>query len=286
MDALSSQLRCLTHHQDCQQRRGSFARLYVLSAFSVAMSTRGPFANTGSARSNAPPTHARWTNESELPYMSRGFEGGMAGKKTRDKDKRRMIDRERAVVHEDEDDWFGEQRRSNGYPAPRKGSPYQKRQSDANRRPGRSDDRFGKRDHMPFSHSHLMSPAPATPVKGISFGKLALPVNSSPSGKGRKLGTSGSTTGDRGKGRSTPAGKAHLPRRPEPPGAGPASGSTGSKKRRKTNEEKGRDWENEWRASGKGGGPVFEWGKDMDREERKMKVEATKISGQRYTGGY
>ncbi|WVQ99390.1 hypothetical protein IAU59_006523 [Kwoniella sp. CBS 9459] len=104
---------------DCSKRRGSLARLTAPSAFSYAMSTRGPFAFSRSSR-NAdlpPPTHSRFDDDGDdyenLPFITGGyknFAGSNAGKKGREKEKERMRarERERAALGESDDEpsWF------------------------------------------------------------------------------------------------------------------------------------------------------------------------------------
>ncbi|OCF42921.1 hypothetical protein I317_03272 [Kwoniella heveanensis CBS 569] len=111
---------------DCSKRRGSLARLTAPSAFSYAMSTRGPFAFSCSSR-NAdlpPPTHSRFDDDEDdyenLPFISGGyknFAGSNAGKKGREKEKERMRakERERAALgdSDEEPSWFDGPRRGN-----------------------------------------------------------------------------------------------------------------------------------------------------------------------------
>lgn len=277
----------LSFSQDCQQRRRSLARLFVPSAFSIAMSTLGPYADAGPSRSTAPATHARWNDDGELPYMTPGFEGAMAGRKSRDKAKRRMMESDRRG-QDDEEDWFGGSQRKNGISIRGRGSgrgtPIQRRPWPSDHGPGLKSNPSSQRDHLPFSHSHLMSPAPASaPAKGIAFGKLTLPVDSPTIGKGRKPANPALAMVNR---ITSSASASRNASQPNASSGSPTPGSSRSKKRRTRCEEHGRDWEGEWRASGQGGGPVMGWGKDINWEERKVKKEAAKVAGQRYTGGY
>ncbi|WVF71437.1 hypothetical protein IAT40_006241 [Kwoniella sp. CBS 6097] len=114
---------------DCSKRRGSLARLTVPSAFSYAMSTRGPFAFSRSSR-NAdlpPPTHSRFDDDDDhddyddLPFITGGyknFAGANAGKKGREKEKERMRarERDRAALGESDDEpsWFDGPRNNGG----------------------------------------------------------------------------------------------------------------------------------------------------------------------------
>ena len=274
----------LMKNQDCQQRRGSLARLYVPSAFSIAMSSRGPFTHTVPPQATSLSTHARWTDDDELPDMTKGFQGEMAGRKTRDKERRRMMDYERGT-QDDGDDWFDGPKQS-------KGPSIRGRESSSQKRPKGSDGRASrspiKRGDLPFSHSPFMSPTPAKlPANGISFGKLALPVDSSTLDKVRRREKPAMAAVNGTKSPDTPA---TMMRQAASPKHHPVLGPSHANKRRKREEVSERDWELEWRASGNGGGPVIGWGKDVYREEKKAKKdakkEAAKISGQRYTGGY
>lgn len=213
--------------------------------------------------------------------MSKGSQGDMARRKTREKERKRMMDRDRGAPREDEDDWFNGPKRSNGLSTRGKGTPYHKRPLNSDRRPAQSNT---KRNHLPFSHSHLMSPAPASaPAKGIAFGKLVLPVDSPIPAKPKKPANPALAMANHAMSRDAPAGKKRLPNSSV---GSPVPGSARKQKRRKQDETIGRDWENEWRASGKGGGSVVGWGKEIDREERRAKKEDLRVSGQRYTGGY
>ena len=247
------------------------------------MSTLGPYCGDGtkSFRSTEPSSHARWTEDGELPYTSIGFEGGSAGRKSREKEKRRMMNRdEESRVGDDE--WFPGLRQMSGK------STRNRSTGDRIRSPLRHSlfDVGSKRDHLPFSHSHLMANVPAsTPIKGISFGKLTPPSGSSTKIKSRYPVNPELAAFDRISRQSSDSSSL----------LGPASTSTSKAKKRRRREGTERDWEREWRSSGKGGGPVSEWGKEMDREEKKVRKKATGIdgrshpmgiTGQRYTGGY
>ena len=266
------------------------------------MASRGPYCDSTSARSNhyddgIPSTHARWDEDEPLPYVSKGFEGAGAGKKSRDKERRRMMDRERGT-RDDEADWFDRPKRGppglpiRGAARTGRGTRHAKRPWDPDTR---ETDRGSRHDGLPFGHAHLMSSARASaPANGIKFGKLTLPDDSRPVNKSRKSGNPALAVVNRalGRGEIRPTlGKngnqteSAAGSRTESPAA--SGSSSRMKKRRKgRDEERGKDWESEWRMNGNGGGNVADWGRELDREEKKAKVDKGKVSGQRYTGGY
>lgn len=264
----------------------------------------------------ATPVHARWDDDdSPLPYVTPKFGGLNAGKKTADKAKRAMIDREAGEIDEDdEDDWFNARRgepsqrgisiRGRGKSTPMAGG---RRPWDSENRPGVGKAKATGREPLPFSHSHLMASAPASSKgKGIQFGKLSLPEtpngsnNDSPTAKQAKkrgVGQSGNLLSRALENSSREAGS----RSGSPMVKGPTSlsvppsdssdGSSSSKKRRKkrkeANDEQDRDPESRWWESGNGGGKVTSWGRELDKSDAGLKEKKKPAtSGQRYVGGY
>ncbi|WVR07006.1 hypothetical protein IAU60_004045 [Kwoniella sp. DSM 27419] len=191
---------------DCTSRRGSFARLTFPSAFSQAMASRGPFFLSRPSRHSdlPPPTHSRFDEDGEiddydnLPFITGGYKnfgGSNAGRKSREKDKARLMAREREQEDDDEPSWFDSGRAgpsagrgrgggrgaggSSGYSTPNAGpgqrdkgrkpwdSEYRERTPrnlrDRSRSPPSSRSRerggFNGKGNMPFSHGHLMSPS-------------------------------------------------------------------------------------------------------------------------------
>ncbi|CAD6578384.1 MAG: hypothetical protein TREMPRED_002167 [Tremellales sp. Tagirdzhanova-0007] len=120
-------------------------------------------------------------------------------------------------------------------------------------------------------------------AKGVTFGKLTLPDIDSRKPNQREETLHAPQKVNRVKRHDETGG---TKRQHSSPKRVPSVGSSRSKTKRKHKEEHERDWEREWRASGGAGGPVIEWGKEIDREQKKAKKEAAKVSGQRYVGGY
>ena len=209
----------------------------------------------------------------------------MAGRRGREKDKRRMIDRDKRSRN-DEDDWFDDPKRESGSSLRRRETSNQKNTRDDDSLPKWYTERSSKqRDHLPFSHSHLIA-AESASVKGISFGKLTLPDSDTRKPNKQEKPSHPLEKVNRVKRRDEIEG---ARRQRSPLKHGSVVGASRSKsKGNKGNhhEEHERDWEREWRASGGAGGPVIGWGRDMDREERQAKKDAARVSGQRYMGGY
>ena len=280
----------------------SGARLYTPSAFSYAMQSRGPFFHPSSGQVPMPKAqHTRFDDdETPLRFISKGFGGAEAGKKTREKARKAMQSREE---EDDPDDWFGRTRsggagqRANDRTrdrAPNKGSRFA----------GPSREVMGRR--LPFGHSDLM-PSQQSRQPKIAFGKLSLPNGAAPltpNGVGKKHQGLPPSVSPRsyGKGKSgkSPVNVYHTNNHKA--AEKPSLGLGGKAKKRKREED--RDWEMEWQNSGIGGGSVVGWGKDLDREDRAVKKMkggqgpptpatrgkgqrgANKAPGQRYTGSY
>ena len=269
------------------------------------MASRGPFhVPTPTSRILSTPTHARWDDDEELSFVKPGFGGANAGKKSRDKARRAMMDLEEGEVSDDEEeDWF------NG--TGERGSTFVRGNQNGRNKPWNSDnrpkhknrgngDRNGDRSALPFSHSQLTASAPAASKgKTLSFGKITTP------------GRSDSPTAKRGKAKKGDSSNNLLARalqnstrdRDKESGIdSPISTSKGGsrstkKKKRKAEKEDETDWESRWWDSGVAGGKVMGWGKGMDsggapggsRGVGEGKVGEGKkkgASGQRYTGGY
>ena len=281
------------------------------------MARRGPYFASRAMKpmnNSSPATHTRFDDDASLPGTAPGFGGSDAGRKTRDKARKSMIDREAGARSESEEDWFSS--RSNFVSTPdnrgrgmsirgrggkMNGTP-QNRPWDSDSRPtqGRSD----PAREMPFGHSHLMASAPASVRgKGISFKEFTGDTVDSPTaakGKGKKLGNPAKNMLERAiKGshreQSSPnlsqQSRSNTPSKQSSPLSSPAPSNASStdstkKKRRRKNKEDDDDLESTWWSSGKAGGNVSEWGKDMPKHASGKKQAAKGNKGQQYMGGY
>lgn len=128
-----------------------------------------------------------------LPGTAPGFQGGNAGKRTREKATKRLQEQEDGAGVTDEDDWFGSRNRSTpmsmrGRGGGRGGTPYTSRgrggyggSNTPTTRPWQSEPRrMGNgsapstpQSGSPFSHAHLMGSS-----NSISFGTLSTPGSS------------------------------------------------------------------------------------------------------------
>ena len=261
-----------------------------------------------SSRVQEAPTHVRFDQDDDdlLPNSTPGFRGGDAGSKTRDKHRQAMIDLEREMASDDDEDWFKEMNagpstrspatRGRGKSTPNRGFPQQERSWGSDQRPtqGRSD----PPRNMPFGHSHLMASAPAaTRKQGISFGSLSTPG-----------GSTASPSADKARNNKSDGSKGMLIRalkglqkdsRPSPAPSNSSSTSTSSgspmmgmsrsaKKRMKRDADE-EDMESSWWKSGKAGGNVSDWGNDLPSPAPKGKKAKDAVKGnkgQQYTGGY
>jgi protein AIR1/2 len=191
--------------------------------------------------------------------------------------------------------------------------------SDSRPTQGRNDPARG----MPFGHSHLMASAPAS-ARGnrLSFQDIASGTAGSDSptaskGKGKKGGNPARNLLERAikgshQGQQSPAdskkaskqSKANKPKKtdksnksskspaePRSNTASPAPSQTEStnKRRRKKNRDDEADLESTWWSSGKAGGNVSNWGKDMPSSSTGPKGKKAAVKGnrgQQYMGGY
>lgn len=275
------------------------------------MASRGPFSIASTSnRIQGTPTHVRFDEEDDepLPNTTPGFAGGNAGRKTRDKHRQAMIDLEKEMASDDDDDdWFKEMKagpssrndlttRGRGKSTPNRNMPQQERSWGSDQRPtqGRND----PPRNMPFGHSHLMASAPAaTRKQGISFGSLSTPGGStaSPSAdKARNNKPDGSKgmliralKGSRKESQPSPAPSSSSSLSASP--GSPLMGMSRSAKKRMRKEAEEEDMESTWWKSGKAGGNVSNWGNDLPSpapKGRKSKEVVRSNKGQQYTGGY
>ncbi|WWC89346.1 uncharacterized protein L201_004268 [Kwoniella dendrophila CBS 6074] len=170
---------------------------------------------------------------------------------------------------------------------------YNERNRDRSRSPQRSNPRHrNDSNSMPFSHGHLMdssAPIPSSaPAKVISFGKLSEPGSSSRGGKesgsgaakaliNRALGnnTPSSNNNNSNSPNSSSSRKGKSPEKKIPVVEIPSSSSRSSRKKKNKsgegkNHKEEKDWENEWRKQGNGGGKVENWGKELDNNLKEL----------------
>lgn len=269
------------------------------------MASRGPFYQDRRSKffTVSTPTHARWDDEDhQLPYSNPGFQGGDAGKRTREKSRQAMIDRENANdVSDEEENWFNGpvtrttsgslkpslsiRGRGGGVKARIRPRPWD---SDARPTQGRND----PPREMPFGHAHLMASAPAARGKTLSLDQLNSPDQRTDS---PSAGRSGGGKKSNGPPNQLLARAMQGARRAHPAQNGESSPSTPSvsasrRKTRKARDQDGDDDpESQWWSSGKAGGNVADWGKDMpsSKQGKNLKNAGAKaVKGQQYTGGY
>lgn len=279
------------------------------------MASRGPFfhdVRPKASTSTSISTHARWDEDDQkLPFAAPEFQGGNAGKKTREKARKAMIDKEHAGdVSEEEEDWFNRHRSTStptAIPTGPRAMSIRGRGGKAKitpqRRPWDSDSRptQGRNDpprEMPFGHSHLMASAPAS-ARGRS---LVLDKLDSPDQRTDSPSAGRSTRRAKRGGGGEPANQlltralqgarqANSPAQSsDSPMPSTGTPTTRRKKRKADKEDGDEDAESKWWSSGKAGGNVAGWGKDMPSspkgEGKAGKNAGPKVKGQQYTGGY
>ncbi|KAK4687579.1 hypothetical protein P7C73_g2538, partial [Tremellales sp. Uapishka_1] len=229
---------------DCRERRGSLARAIVDSAFSYKTVSRGPFASSSRHHQPSSRAHHRW-DDSDLPHVSKGFQGDQVGRKGRDKERARMVEREsrsRQRNDEDGDNWFD--RRNRGHESEKR----------PRRQPSPPKPVPSSLPRKPFGHSHLMDQGPSSaPSKKVVIGKLSTPghvAHDSPSDGRRKHGNAALELVSRAMDRNSPSTRGRNSRNSEssPLSRDPDQGSKSRKSRKREGEQgEERDWEGDWR---------------------------------------